>query len=223
MHVRVGLSSLNSPALNIEDAGTAPNTKLNAKLDAKDALAFGGEFGHDFGDVRIGVEVGYTRHKITKIGFRTLNGRDIPANSLRSALVGVGIPAADLNAVTIADNNITAKSGSFAKLRQVAVLANMTYDIPVGDSALRPYVGAGIGGASTHLKSFGESDSSFRFAWQVRAGAAVRVTDNIELTGDYSYRNVGKGGLDLIEDEDTSTTLGKTRASIFQVGVRLGF
>src|SRR3546814_10256920 len=81
----------------------------------------------------------------------------------------------DLDGVDINGTTISATNGSVAKLRQLAVMANVTYDIPLGGNTFKPYVGVGLGAVGSHLKALGEDDGSVRFAWQLRAGAAVKV------------------------------------------------
>src|SRR3546814_2303164 len=77
----------------------------------------------------------------------------------------------DLDGVDINGTTISATNGSVAKLRQLAVMANVTYDIPLGGNTFKPYVGVGLGAVGSHLKALGEDDGSVRFAWQLRAGA----------------------------------------------------
>src|SRR3546814_20477105 len=74
-------------------------------------------------------------------------------------------------------------------------MANVTYDIPLGGNTFKHYVGVGLGAVGSHLKALGEDDGSVRFAWQLRAGAAVKVTKGIDLTADYTYRQTGRGKL----------------------------
>src|SRR3546814_6632774 len=78
------------------------------------------------------------------------------------------------------------------------------------------HVGVGLGAVGSHLKALGEDDGSVRFAWQLRAGAAVKVTKGIDLTADYTYRQTGSGKLNF-GDEDVEYRLGKNKASLFQV------
>ena len=223
VHLRAGFTDLNKPSLLIEDAGTTPNTTIEGRVDPSNALTFGGEFGHDFGDVRIGIEASYARHKVSSINFKTYNGREFGSTLLSTALTGLGYSTADLADYDITGTDIKAKQGNIGKFRQIAVLANLSYDIPVENSPIQPYVGAGIGGAFNQVKAFGDSDTKFRFAWQVRGGIAYQAAEKVQLTADYTYRNVGKTEIGLRDDEDLSATLGKTRASIWQAGVRFGF
>lgn len=237
VHLRAGFTDLNKPSFNIEDAGPNPNTTIEGRVAPRNAVTFGGEFGHDFGDVRIGVEASYARHKARGINFTTLNGREFGTTSLLDTMVNIGYApkyALDEDGeetdeiIGLADYDIDGTSiqptkGHIAKFRQIAVMANLTYDIPVENSPIQPYVGAGIGGSFNQVKAFGDSDTKFNFAWQVRGGIAYQAAEKVQLTLDYTYRNVGKTEMGLNDDEDLSATLGKTRASIWQAGVRFGF
>src|SRR3546814_6491276 len=62
----------------------------------------------------------------------------------------------DLDGVDINGTTISATNGSVAKLRQLAVMANVTYDIPLGGNTFKPYVGVGLGAVGSHLKALGE-------------------------------------------------------------------
>src|SRR3546814_5472836 len=68
----------------------------------------------------------------------------------------------DLDGVDINGTTISATNGSVAKLRQLAVMANVTYDIPLGGNTFKPYVGVGLGAVGSHLKALGEDDGSVR-------------------------------------------------------------
>src|SRR3546814_3991134 len=98
-------------------------------------------------------------------------------------------------------------------------MANITYAIPLGANTFKPYVVVGVRAVSSHLSALREDVGSARFAWQLRAGAAVKVTKCIVLTADYTYRQPGSGKLNF-GDEDVEYRLGKTKASLFQVGLR---
>src|SRR3546814_8644713 len=50
----------------------------------------------------------------------------------------------NLDGVDINGTTISATNGSVAKLRQLAVMANVTYDIPLGGNTFKPYVGVGL-------------------------------------------------------------------------------
>lgn len=237
VHLRAGFADLNKPSFTIENAGTNPNTTLESRVAPRNALIFGGEFGHDFGDVRIGIEASYAQHKVRSIRFNQLNGREFGDDLLLDALLDLdyapefaldedGDPTEEiigLDGYEITGTRIRANNGSIGKLRQIAVMANLVYDIPVENSPVRPYVGAGIGGSFNRVEALGDRDTKFRFAWQVRGGIAFSVSEKIELTADYTYRNADQTRIGLLDNEDLSGRLGKTRASIWQAGLRFGF
>src|SRR3546814_5207507 len=99
---------------------------------------------------------------------------------------------------------------SFPDLAKIAAWGRRGH-IPLGGNTFKPYVGVGLGAVGSHLKALGEDDGSVRFAWQLRAGAAVKVTKGIDLTADYTYRQTGSGKLNF-GDEDVEYRLGKTKA-----------
>src|SRR3546814_4991072 len=90
---------------------------------------------------------------------------DVGSSDLLSDVVeGLGeldiISVDDLDGVDINGTTISATNGSVAKLRQLAVMANVTYDIPLGGNTFKPYVGVGLGAVGSHLKALGEDDGS---------------------------------------------------------------
>src|SRR3546814_15360447 len=101
----------------------------------------------------------------------------------------------DLDGVYINGTTISATNGSVAKLRQLAVMANVTYDIPLGGNTFKPYVCVGLGAVGSHLKALGEDAGPVRFAWQLRPGAAVKVTKAIDLTAASPSRQTARGNL----------------------------
>src|SRR3546814_9957516 len=83
------------------------------------------------------------------ITLKSLNGTAITAEDLSDVVEGLGeldiISVDDLDGVDINGTTISATNGSVAKLRQLAVMANVTYDIPLGGNTFKPYVGVGLG------------------------------------------------------------------------------
>ena len=84
-----------------------------------------------------------------------------------------------------------------------ALLATGIIDLPTG-GAFTPYVGVGVGGASfSAAGSIAPGDPSFDYdteqtglAFMLKAGVAVKMTDQLSLTADYSYLHVS--GLDAV-------------------------
>src|SRR3546814_18118523 len=98
-------------------------------------------------------------------------------------------------------------------------MANVTYDFPLFGNTFKPYVVVGLGALGSHLKALGEDDRSVRLAWQHRAGAAVKVTKGIDLTADYTSRQIGSGQLHF-GGADVESPFGTTKDSLFKVGTR---
>ncbi len=128
----------------------------------------------------------------------------------------------------------TAKAGGVAKMKGDidTYMLNAYYDIDTG-TKFTPYVGAGIGIA--HIKAQGNVDfngervsdfskSKNNFAWQIGAGAAYAVTDNVSVDLGYRYTDAGnvKGTASFTGDEKPSI---KTESDIheFLLGARYSF
>jgi opacity protein-like surface antigen len=219
--LKTGLADSNNPTFTVTDTST--DDQLVTKLETKSAWAIAGETGYDFGDFRFGVEVKYQRNKVKGINFVSLNDTALTEDDmdeLLTLLEDEEIAEFDED-VEVDGTTVRAANGSIAKLRQLGVMANLTYDIPTG-SAISPYIGGGLGAVGTHVKAFGD-DGSIRFAWQLMAGASVNVSPNFDITADYSYRQTSAGNLKFGDDEDLVYRLGKTKTSFFTVGARLTF
>lgn len=222
IQLRAGLADINNPNLTyVDDATDTDPLLITARANQKSAATFGGEIGYDFGPVRLGVELAYNRNKINALTFKSFDGEAIDADEFEDFVEDfIGFDEEQLDGIELDGTTLRLKQGSIAKQRQLAVMANVTYDIPV-DGAVQPYVGAGLGGVSSRLAGFGEKDNEFKFAWQVRAGAAFVVSDNFALTADYTYRQSGKTNYTF--DDTEAYRFNKSKVSLFQVGVRAGF
>lgn len=94
-------------------------------------------------------------------------------------LAGTPVESADIRQGT---NDIVNVSG----------FANLYYDFPVSER-VQPYIGAGVGVTQTEVQYapdgviVAETDST-RFAYQGKAGATVKVSDRVEVFGEYTYR-----------------------------------
>lgn len=217
VHIRAGLIDTSNPSINYVNRITTPRIDIEASTRTKSAAAFSGEVGHDFGVFSLGVEFAYNNNKINALKLETANGRPIDDDDLDDAFDDLFVGNGSLNGLDIDGATIR---GPIAKVRQIAFLANLTYDIPV-ESVVQPYVGAGIGGVYNRLSAFGGKDTEFELAWQLRAGAAFMATENIAITADYTYRVTGKS--DYTFNEDDHFRFGRSKASLFQIGLRAGF
>jgi opacity protein-like surface antigen len=85
-----------------------------------------------------------------------------------------------------------------------AALANLYFDFTPREP-VTPYVGVGIGVALIDVDSDGSAnvltinDDSTEFAWNVMAGAAWSVTDNVDLTLGYRYLSTNDGEFNATE------------------------
>lgn len=86
------------------------------------------------------------------------------------------------------------KDSDDAWLGSVPLIANVVFRFE-NETKLVPYVGGGGGGAFTTFNDWYDSDSDFVFAWQVKAGVAYSMNDNMSVevvyklfaTGDQEY------------------------------------
>ena len=217
VHIRAGLIDTNNPSVNYVNKVAIPKLDIEANTRMKSAVAFSGEAGHDFGVFSLGVEFAYNRNKINSLTLTRANGQAIDEDDFEDVLADLALDEDNLDDFEIDGATLR---GPIAKVRQIAILANLTYDIPV-EGSVQPYVGAGIGGVYNRLSAFGAKDTEFELAWQVRAGAAFKATENIAITADYTYRVTGKS--DYRFNEDDIYRFGRTKASLFQIGLRAGF
>lgn len=219
IQIRAGLADTNNPKVTyVDDTADTDPLLVKGRANQKSAATFGSEIGYDFGPVRLGVELGYNRNKINALNIQTFDGEAVPAEGFDEFFAE--LTGWDEERLDTLNFNDTTVRGSIAKQRQLAVMANATFDIPV-EGSIQPYVGAGLGGVSNRLSAFGEKDSEFKFAWQVRAGAAFVVSDNFAITADYTHRQSGKTSYTFNDDE--AYRLNRSKVSLFQLGLRAGF
>src|SRR5690554_3237981 len=156
--LKTGLAALNDPAFTISDtgddeiAGNADDTSLVTKLETDNAWGFAGEVGYDTGRVRFGLEVRYQRNEVDGLNFRSRDGTAITSLDDQDVVDLLDYLEVDEDDLDLITNGTTlgVRDGSVAKLRQVGVMANVYYDLPLG--AFEPYIGAGAGAVGTHLK-----------------------------------------------------------------------
>lgn len=115
-----------------------------------------------------------------------------------------------------------------------SVMLNAYYDIDTG-TRFTPYVGAGIG--VSHLKgtykwSSNDTDidengkyskSKNNFTWQVGAGVAYALTDNISVDAGYRYTDAGDLKITDAGDGYIDTYKAEAKAHEFLLGVRYTF
>jgi OOP family OmpA-OmpF porin len=84
----------------------------------------------------------------------------------------------------------SAIAGGWDDVSQLTLMANMLYDIPLGDR-FSLSLGAGVGVDRVEFKwpGIGLSDDDWRLAWQGIAGLNYAISPNVELFVDYRYLN----------------------------------
>ena len=106
---------------------------------------------------------------------------------------------ADVESFTITKDLINAPpltGDTFTAAGEAEVLApmvNVFYDLTLPDLMVRPYIGAGIGGAHLNLNAengpllIGIDDDNWAFAWQFMAGLAIPLSPEVSISGGYRY------------------------------------
>ena len=115
-----------------------------------------------------------------------------------------------------------------AKLETQSFMLNAYYDIDTG-SKITPYIGGGIGYAKLKLNDqywqdvYAKNIKDTNFAWQIGAGVAYAVTDNISI--DAGYRYIDFGDLSDSGDDGYGGESEKidVSANEFYLGVRYNF
>lgn len=115
-----------------------------------------------------------------------------------------------------------------AKIEIQSLMLNAFYDIDIG-SKVTPYIGGGIGYAKLKLDdqywkdAYGKDIDDNNFAWQIGAGVAVELTDNVSV--DAGYRYVDYGDLSATGDDGYGgeTESVDVTANEFYLGARYTF
>lgn len=211
----IGSASLKDPAITYYDVGgtfggTGTRDTASATLDTKSALTIGGTLGYDFGPVRSDIEIDYSRHKIDSLTFVAINGAP------RTLVAADRTDVCDfLEADTCGGSgNTFVFAGS--RVRQLSVMGNLWLDIPVGGSFV-PYVGGGVGIAGFEVDGEGKG----KFAWQLGAGAAIKVSSGTALTIDYRHRQTSATTIEY--DSASGYNIGKLKTDGITAGVRFTF
>lgn len=202
-------------AVTPQAAAPAPanSDTLVGTWNTDSAVGINGAIGMDFGPVRTEAEVSYAKSKINGFTF----------TSATSGFGGTTTTIGDISAdactylgdpsCTVSGNTLNFNGGD---LRQLAVMGNVWVDLPIG-GRIEPYVGGGVGVLG--LESDGEGKTAF--AWQVGAGAAFKLTDNLALTADVRHREASDIKIDFGGGEGVN--FGKVKSTSYGVGLRLSF
>lgn len=158
----------------------------------------------------LGLSAGYNWTRDTNVNAGTaLNGMDF-SEGYTGILEGGyrfdnGLrPALEVGYSTDVVDNITGgpagRFGSGGNMNALTIMGVVNYDFHTG-TALRPYVGAGVGLARLHLERVGAlsapgvlyDDWDSAFAWQVGAGFSYAVAPDMDVTVGYRYLDTDKG------------------------------
>jgi opacity protein-like surface antigen len=190
--------------------GAGAQDTASARFDLKSAFTVGGTLGYDFGAVRTDIEVSYARNRLNNLTLRSINGGAVPALSAADRQ-----DICDYLEATSCGGSGATFSVPGSRVRQLNALANVWVDLPIGP--VTPYAGGGVGVAGFEVEGEGKA----RFAWQLGAGAALRLSDQIELTADYRHREVNKFTIEW--DAVSGTQVGKLKTDSFTAGLRFRF
>ncbi|MBB4613065.1 outer membrane protein [Novosphingobium taihuense] len=210
-----GVATLNDPVITYYDAGgtfggTGAEDTATARLTTKSAVTFGGTIGYDFGPVRADVQIQYSRHKIPALTIQSVNGSTVTLDQEARDEVCDYLEA-DTCGGTGNTFNIPG-----SRVRQLSAMANLWLDLPVGDKIV-PYVGGGAGIAGFEIDGEGKG----KFAWQLGAGVAFKLSDKMALTADYRHREVGR--TNEAYDASSGFRLSKLKTDALTAGVRFTF
>lgn len=190
----------------------AGSDSIEGKFDLKPAMQVSGAIGYDFGLVRAEAEVAYSRHSVRALNVTKLTGFGGSTTNLQD---GAGDACAYLGVATCpTSGNSIAYSGQ--KIRQLAGMANVWIDLPIG-GPIEPFVGGGIGVVG--LENDGEARSAF--AWQLGGGVAYKLAGGLALTADVRYRSVNEISFDFGGSEGLN--FGRLKTTTYGVGLRYSF
>ncbi|MEL6661982.1 MAG: outer membrane beta-barrel protein [Pseudomonadota bacterium] len=205
---------------NLGDGSTldvADGTAYGWQTEFESGIALSGEAGLKYdGGLRSGIEVVYTQADVDTHTGVTLAGGDIggiDAAALAGAADPLGVSVADL----VADGQ--------GDITTVGIFANAYYDFNRGGQ-VQPYVGAGIGFLDVDVEYSPSGvgiidDGETKFAYQLKAGASVQVTDTWELYGEYAYR--ASDDIEVNNDLFPGTLDIENTQNIFSIGARYTF
>lgn len=213
--LNVGSASLKDPTVTYYDVGgtfggTGAKDTAVASLDTKSAVTFGGTLGYDFGTIRSDIEIAYSRHKIDSLTVVSLNGTTVALSAADRADVCDFLEASPCGG---AGSTFTFDG---SRVRQLSVMGNLWLDLPVGDTIV-PYVGGGAGIAGFEIDGEGKG----KFAWQLGAGVAFKLSSTVALTADYRHRETSK--TNIAYDSTSGADVGKLKSDSLLAGIRFTF
>ncbi len=110
------------------------------------------------------------------------------------------------------------------KVKTQAGFVNMYYDFKVGCSLpIMPYIGGGLGWGNVKFSGSEDSRSEDDFAYNIGAGVAYELSNNVKLDLGYRYVNYGKFEETIRMQEDKVQNEYKARAHEILLGLRYTF
>lgn len=201
-----GVASVDDVNVTYYDSGDT----LGTRAKFKDAFAVRGTLGYDFGLIRADVELGYSRNRVKAVDVRAVNGAPVTLTPAQGVAVCGFLDADDCSA---SGNRIRFRG---SRLRQLSGLANLWVDIPL-HGRIAPYLGGGLGATGFEFEGEGKA----RFAWQLGAGVAIKLTPATAITADFRHRQAK--GATIPDDDASGVTIGKVRTNSFTGGFRFTF
>lgn len=214
--VSAGSASVKDTDLRYYDVGgtfggAGATDSVQTSVELKNAAAFAGAVGYDFGSIRAEVEIGYNRNELEAITVESLNGAPVTLSPAEADDVCLYL---GVSSCTASGNRIAFSDGG--KVRQLSAMANLWYEHPITDR-ITPYIGGGAGFVG--FEADGEGDVTF--AWQVGAGVAFQASPSIAITVDYRYRSAD--GKDIAYDANSGFEIGTIKTSTLSAGLRFSF
>lgn len=101
-------------------------------------------------------------------------------------------------------------AGSAAHLDSGSLMGNLIYHVNM-DSALTPYIGAGVGGVMTQVSTGVNQDSQTVFGWQGIGGLEYAVNPDTSLFTEYRYQDAhwaNVGGVPHVGNTSDNVSVG---------------
>lgn len=191
--------------------GTGTTDHAIGTIKLGKAAEFRATLGYDFGAIRSDFEIAYSHSRIKSLTLSSINGA---APGLTPADAQDVCDYLETTGCTLSGNTITYGDGG--RVRQLSALANIWLDLPLG-KAITPYAGGGVGVTGYQVDGEGKA----RFAWQLGAGVAVKLSGTVALTADFRHRETK--GASLPWDNNSGTNVGTVRNNSFTAGLRFTF
>jgi opacity protein-like surface antigen len=211
----LGITNVDDADITYYDApgtfdGTGARDTAEASIDTGSVVGFGGVIGYDFGTIRADVEIDYSRNDINSLTFIGVNGSPVTfdANDRDDVCDYLEVDTCG------GSGNTFEFDGS--RVRQLSAMGNLWIDLPIG-SGITPYAGGGLGIAGFEF----DGEGTGKFAWQLGAGVAAKLSSTISLSLDFRHRQIGRTTIEF--DESSGFELGRLKTNTISAGVRFTF